>query len=146
MSFRRSLCSPDLAPTKSRGFTHLGPVHRVLILSRRVDFCPLIVRDNGVDPDKMKITDLTPSAYFLVSKAAERLISAAIYSPGVTSFALMVERSMDPTPDPNANPGDPPKTIPPGLRWMPLHLISYSATFVSVSWIISPFLFLTSYF
>lgn len=85
---------------------------------------------NVRNPEELRITDLTPSPYFLVSKAVERMIAAAIYSPGLTSFALMVERWLDNSVDPNAEPGAAPKTVYPGPRWMPLHVISFSATFV----------------
>lgn len=99
------------------------------------------------NPDEMKITDLTPSADFLVGKAVERMTTAAIYSPGIVNFALMVNSWFDHSVDPDANPDDPPKPVYPGLRWMPLHVISFGATFVrSFSVIVSSFLFLTFYF
>lgn len=88
---------------------------------------------NVKNPEALQISDLTPRPEFLVSKAVERVIAAAIYSRGVTTFALMVERWLDNSVDPKAPPDAPPRTVYPGPRWMPLHLISFGATFVRAS-------------
>lgn len=85
---------------------------------------------NVRDPNLLNIAHISPCPDFLISNAVRRMIAAAIYSPSLTIFALMVERALDPTPDERAGPDAPPRSVPPGYRWMPLHVISFAASFV----------------
>lgn len=84
----------------------------------------LLAQICGIDrPEDLRSNNLFPGVDFFVGPAVERLATGAIYEVGIEVFAIMVQSVMDKEKDEKYTP-------PPGEKWMPLHLLSFAATFV----------------
>lgn len=79
----------------------------------------ILARICGVDnPEDLKPNELIPKFDFFLGPVVEHLAAGAIHEVGVEVFSEMLSTQK--------------KVQPPGLDWMPLHLLSFAGTFASL--------------